>query len=649
MSKNPILLLGIILIITFIAFIPSLRNGFMYTWDDDKYVVNNPVIKELNGSNLGKMFTRPVNGTYVPLPLITFAVEQKLFGDKPFPRHVTNLLLHLLCTALVFQIFRMLKINPLYAAFGALLFGIHPMRVESVAWITERKDVLYGFFYLAAIFFYIRHISNPGKGSNNKVLTYLFFLLALFSKIEAVTLPLSLLLIDYFSNRPLKFKLILEKIPMFILSLLFGLAGIYIIYRVGLKTEGFLAGNISISFIDRIFYAFYSISIYLVKLLAPFSLSAWYPYPQFTGYYKILFYLINPLILTTLAFFIYRYRDQARAVVFGSLFFLVNVIFLLQIFAVGIAWSADRFTYIPYIGLFFIIAWLADTLVKQNKKRQSTVITFLSLFSLMCLFLTNERCKDWYNGETLWSNVIIRYPETAALPYVNRGVSYTMAAKWPEALNDFNKALGIDKDCKSVYNDRAIVYGNMGRHEEAIADFSEAIKTEPGNANRWFNRGVSYVNSGKPEEAIPDFLKAAEINPTYLSAYINLAMLYFQAMKYDTSFEFCMKGLKINSSAPELNKIAGDCMFEQGDESKAAEFYRSCLMGDDVNLDAILGMALIMYNRNEKAAAEGYLQRAKQVNPGLTLGMQGVDEMVDKGWTISSRKKLALSKLLMAN
>ena len=145
----------VILVITFISFFPSLKNGFMQTWDDEKYVINNPMVKELSAGNVMHMFTRQVNGTYVPLPLLTFAIEYELFGNNPLPFHITNLILHLLCTLLVFQVLRLLKIDLVYAAFGALIFGVHPMRVESVAWVTERKDVLYTCFFLAGLITFI--------------------------------------------------------------------------------------------------------------------------------------------------------------------------------------------------------------------------------------------------------------------------------------------------------------------------------------------------------------------------------------------------------------------------------------------------------------------------------------------------------------
>ena len=177
--KKPLNLTIIILGITFIVFFPSLKNDFMPTWDDEKYVTNNPVIRDLNFTNIRQIFTKPVNGTYVPLPLLTFAFEFNLFGNNPLPFHASNLILHLICTFLVFQLFRLLKLDLIYAAFGALLFGIHPMRVESVAWITERKDVLYGCFYLISIIGYIKYTREQKQTSKFFILSFISFILAL--------------------------------------------------------------------------------------------------------------------------------------------------------------------------------------------------------------------------------------------------------------------------------------------------------------------------------------------------------------------------------------------------------------------------------------------------------------------------------------
>ena len=165
-TEDPRFLGAIIIILTCIAFFPSLKNNFISTWDDNVYVTENPIIRHLDLQSVKQIFTRQVNGTYVPLPLLSYAIEYRFFGSNPLPFHITNLVFHLLSVLLVFQLFRLLKINILFAAAGALLFGIHPMRVESVAWIAERKDIFYSFFYLAALVTHVKFNLTGAQGKN---------------------------------------------------------------------------------------------------------------------------------------------------------------------------------------------------------------------------------------------------------------------------------------------------------------------------------------------------------------------------------------------------------------------------------------------------------------------------------------------------
>ena len=215
-----------ILIVTFICFIPALSADFV-NWDDDYNILKNENLKAFRWVDIQGIFTSHVIGNYNPLPIVMFAIEKAIFGLNPFVFHLNNVVLHLACTAAVFLIFRRLKLDFLPVVVGALLFGIHPMRVESVAWITERKDVLFGIFSLLAILQYLKY-----HYSRHKIKKYFYYALilsvfAMLSKIQAVAIPLSFLTIDYYMGRKLQLKLIIEKIPFFLLSLLIGLIGIY--------------------------------------------------------------------------------------------------------------------------------------------------------------------------------------------------------------------------------------------------------------------------------------------------------------------------------------------------------------------------------------------------------------------------------------
>jgi len=617
----------------------------MPTWDDEKYVMNNPVITDLNLTNVRLMFTRPVNGSYVPLPLLSFALEYNLFGEKPLPFHVSNLILHLICTFLVFQLFRLLKLDLIYAALGAFLFGIHPMRVESVAWITERKDVLYGCFYLFSIIAYIKYIQEESHGSRFFILSFISFILALFSKIEAVTLPLSLLLIDYYSKRPFNRKLITEKIPYFLLSLIIGVLGIIIIYRVGLKTEGFLKINETESLTGRLFYGLYALGGYIFKFITPIQQSALYIRPQATGVFKVLIYFLNPFILLLLAFLIYKTRHYTRAIVFGSLFFLVNIIFLLQIFAVGIAFFADRYTYIPYIGLFFITGWSAEQIIRKKPQVKNTTITVLTIFSLILMIVTYNRCKIWKNGVTLWSDVIGQYPDQNIIPYTNRGIAYTSIGEWENAITDFNKVISLDPKNAGVYTDRGFVYGIVGQPEDAIADFSRALEIDPKNAKAYQNRGVAYENIGQPDRAIADFLKTIEIEPKYIKAYVNLGLIYLQQKKFDKAIEISLQGLKIDPHTAELYDNIGNSCLEKGENDHAIDKFLNSLMINETDLDAILGLTVAYYNKKDMEAAKGFFAKALSIEQSLNLGMKGLENLEKSGMIISDKKKEILIKI----
>lgn len=527
-DKRTLFLILIILAVTIIAFIPSLLNDFMPTWDDGYYITDNLMIRQLNPMSIKAMFITPVNGTYIPFPLISFAIEYHIFGLNPLPYHITNLVLHLACTLLVFQFLRLLKIDRFYAAFGALLFGIHPMHVESVAWITERKDLLFSLFYLCSMILYMKYLRNK----DNRLLFFFFslllFMLSLFSKIQAVSLPLSLLLIDYYLERPLKMGLILEKIPYFILSLIFGVAGILI-----LRNQGSLAANEVLSLGDRIFYGLYTLTEYILKFLAPFHQSAFYPYPVANGQSLPLLYYLNPFFLLALAIVVHRTIRFTRTAIFGIFFFLFNVIFLLQILSAGHAYLADRFTYIPYIGLCFIMAWLIKTIAAKKPGLKPISFIVLSLIIILFGTLTFNRCKVWKNGETLWTDVIEKYPVQSARPYVNRGLAYWNLGQPDKEIADFSKAIGIDSNYTDAYYNRGNAYWSLQNWDNALADYSRTIEIDPKYTNAYYNRGNVYWNLKNWDKAIADYSIVTELDPKYMNAYYNRGFTYGKLEQWD--------------------------------------------------------------------------------------------------------------------
>ena len=468
------------------------------------------------------MFTTPINGTYVPLPLLSFAIEYNFFGSDPLPYHISNLVLHLVCTLLVFYFLRLLKLDSIYAAFGALLFGIHPMHVESVAWITERKDLLYTLFYLGSMIFYLLYIQKDNQKWRLLYLSIIFFILSLFSKIQAVALPIGLLLIDYYLERPLKYRLAFEKIPFFLLSLLFGIAGILI-----LKKQGVLQINETYTFFQRTFFGLYALSSYILKFFAPFNLSAFYPFPVSPDQPLPLLYYLNPLFLLLVGVLVYQSARYTRAVVFGSLFFLFNIIFLLQIVSAGIAFLADRFTYIPYIGLIFIVAWTIEKLVKKKKGIKYILFPVLSIFIILFISLTFNRCKIWENGLTLWTDVIEKYPMGNTIPYLNRGNVYMNSGQYEKAIADYSAVSEINPKNETGYLNTGFIYYQQKNFDKAIEVSLKGLKANPGNVMLYDNLAYYYFEKGDYENAVSNFRRCLEIDGNKFDAELGLAVSYY--------------------------------------------------------------------------------------------------------------------------
>src|SRR6186713_1421427 len=384
--------LPFILILTAIVYLPILNAGFV-NWDDPDYIYNNYVIKDL--SHVTDFFTVPIQGNYHPLTMISLALNYAVSGYDAWSYHLLNLLLHLVNCLLVYRFAMLLSHNNSLIAFvTSLLFGIHPMHVESVAWISERKDVLYTLFFLAGHITFTKYIDTGVK--REYWMTLLFLVLSLLSKPAAVIFPVSLFCIDILRNRTLSLKLITEKIPFFIPALLMGLLTINAQKQIGATGEEYfgLASNI--------LFGFYGIMMYFFKLVLPAGQSAFYPFPPLNEKLPVIYY-VAPLFTLLLALITYFAWKKHKAIVFGISFYIINLLLVLQVFSVGSAVIAERYTYVPYIGIFFIAGCLLDRFAKGNMIKAYAVLAPVTIIFSVLSFL---QVQTWNSGETLWDNVI---------------------------------------------------------------------------------------------------------------------------------------------------------------------------------------------------------------------------------------------------
>jgi protein O-mannosyl-transferase len=520
MFHNETILVLIFLTLIFIAYLPVLNADFISTWDDNSYIIDNTMIRSLSFSNVKDMFSSQVGGTYVPLPLLSYAIEYKIWGLNPVPFHVTNLILHLITAFLVFRILCSLQLNALYAAAAALIYGIHPMGVESVAWVTERKDLLYGLFYFGSLLLYIYYVNAKLNRKVLFTLSMLLFIFALFSKIQAVSLPLVLLLVDYYFKRTGLKNIIFEKVPYFLLSLIFGVAGIFV-----LKSVGALKINELFTLSERIFFGMYTFSAYLLKFFAPTTMSALYPYPVVSGNPLPLIYYLSPVFIILVGFLVYRTAGKTRAIVFGALFFLFSVFFMLQIFGAGQGFLADRYVKVPYLGLVFITGWSMENLRGKLKYGGALIWIVFLAYSIFLMVSTYQRCKVWKNGETLWTDVIEKYPGRDSRPYACRGLYYRAENKNDQALGDMNKSLAL-KDDPEIMLMRGNVYFERGKDDSAYADYIRVVKMKMDNALALGNLGAIYVRRGRPDSAVYYLTKSLQLDSSVAVVFANRAVAY---------------------------------------------------------------------------------------------------------------------------
>ncbi len=546
--KGEAILAGAVFIFALLLFLPVLGNGFV-NWDDPLYVYENLHIRHLD---IRWIFTAVVASNYHPLTLLSHTLDYALFGLNPMGHHLTSVILHGLNSALVFVLAKRLLHKAaghgktLGALTAALLFAFHPIHVESVAWVSERKDVLSAFFFFLSILAYLRYRE---KGNDKKfyALTLLSFILALLAKPMAVTLPVALLIMDYY---PLKRddngwgRLIIEKIPFFALSLASAIVTLWA-QRVGHGLRGLETHSLS----TRIYIALRAVTFYIQKIILPIKLSPYYPLPFNTGLVSSGFIIsLAVVILITLLCLLALKRQRWPMALWA--FYLVTLLPVSGLVTVGGQATADRYAYIPTIGFFILAGALISCLAGRGKgevagRKKSAAVAVTIVILVVFAVQTIRQEAIWADSISLMSRAIELYPRRAAIPYNNRGLAYDRRGNLQLALSDYNSAIAISPDFTDAYINRGIVYGESSLFTLAIEDFSRAIGIDKSNAKAYMNRGAARLGSGDYAGALIDLKRGTALDPGDARGLFNLGLAYLNAGERE-------KGLKNMRKAAEL-------------------------------------------------------------------------------------------------
>ena len=528
-----------VILLTFLTYLPALSNGFV-NWDDIVYVFNNDMISSFSLANLGKMFSSFFQGNYHPFSLLSLSFDYHIFQFKASGYHFHNLVIHLINTFLVYKLFiEFLDKDVKKAALVALLFALHPLHVESVAWVSERKDLLYTMYYLMAVIAYIRYLAD--KKMLYYYLVNLFFVFSLFSKGQAVTLPVALLVVDYFRSRKFNLVMLTEKIPMFALSVIFG------IVAIAAQKENSYFNPLNVPFWQSVFYAPYGLGMYIVKFVFPVFQTIFYEYPVTSGGGLPPYIYASPLVIIGMILLIVQGWEKSVTTTFGILFFLATILPVLQFLPVGKAVMAERYSYIPYIGLSVVAVHLFYmVLSKYGKGREMLINIAGSLVLLFFIFQTYSRTQVWKDSYTLWNDVIDKNP-ACVNAYMNLAFLYNMDKKYDSAVIACNRCLKTDTSNALIYKNRAIALNNTGNYNLAREDYSKAIMLDPKDKELLMYRGILYTDKLKNFDlAIQDFRNYLSSDPLSEKACFNLSVAFFYKTMYDSSRYYCRKVIKIN-------------------------------------------------------------------------------------------------------
>jgi protein O-mannosyl-transferase len=494
---NLVSLVVIAIAATFFSYTP-IKNNKLTNWDDDKYIINNPDIRKMDSEHLKLLLTKNYEGNYHPVTMLSLALNYSNGQLNPQTYLYTNLFFHLINVLLVFIFTWKLTGQPAISFISCLLFGIHPLHVESVAWAAERKDVLYCFFFLLSLIAYLQYLKKSSWAYF--IISLAFFALSLLSKAMAVPMAVVIIFIDVFYSRKFSMRIIWEKIPFFAMAIISGLIAIQ-----AQQVDDLISENSQWTLLERVVLASHNFINYLIQSIVPHDLSVFYPYPGELKFYHWLSFGLIILLLAGLLYFIvkkYPFTPSQKLYLFGFLFFVVNIFFVLQLLPVGNAIMADRYTYVSYIGLFMIIGSFFERLVFKVKNYRPIIYVAFGVYFLFLAVFTYKRTSIWRDSDTLWTETIKDHP--SAVAYVNLGLAKEKV-NIEEAYRGFKKASEMDANYALAWHNMGAIQLSKKQYDTAIQYLNRAISLNPNYTNSYGARGEARFNLGDYRGAVEDY------------------------------------------------------------------------------------------------------------------------------------------------
>src|ERR1051326_8287832 len=560
-NLRTILICALLAAATLAVFWPVTRCEFI-NFDDPLYVTQKPHVKQgLTWETVAWSLRGSHAANWHPLTWLSHALDVQMFGLNPGLHHLTNLLFHSANTVLLFLLLERMTRRTWPSAMAAALFALHPVHVESVAWVSERKDMLSAFFFLLTLLAYARYAEEIGDrrqeigaGARKWVrpaifylLSSIFFLLGLMSKPMLVTVPFVLLLLDYWPLRRLQLKinnleprtllwLVWEKIPFFAASFAVGLVTIH-----AQRASGAFQGVTRLPVTNRVANAVISYAQYLFQMVWPANMAVYYPYPKsFSGWVVA----GSAALLLGVSWLALRHPRSRPYLAVGWVWYLVTLLPVSGMLQVGQQARADRFTYLPFIGVFVLVAWGAYDLTRRWGDQKAALSVAGTAATALCIGLTYRQVGFWKDSETLFGHALAVTAEND-VAHNNLGTALLDLNRPAEAIPHFEEAVRLRPGDPSARRNLGTALGMKGRMEEAIAHLREAVRLLPGDLKAENNLGVALARSGRFEEAMPHFREVIRLDPGSPTGHLFLAGALRGLGRFDEAIREFQEALKL--------------------------------------------------------------------------------------------------------
>ncbi|MEZ4913380.1 MAG: tetratricopeptide repeat protein [Chitinophagales bacterium] len=553
-----------LVLLTLALYFPVIHFDFT-NWDDPTYVLLNPAIRQLDWQHLQEMFRIYVSSNYHPLTLVSLSLDYASGNGSASVFHISNLLLHLCNVLGIYFLCYYLSKSAWGAFFAAIVMAIHPLHIESVAWISARKDVLYVFFYLPAIFFYVKYLQN-NYAFRYLTISWLFFVAAILCKPAAVVFPLLTYILAWYYHK-LSRKQLLQSIVFWLPAL----AIAFVTWQAqSVKAIGTLQ---EIGLVERVFFASYAWCWYLLKFFFPWHLSALYPFPDPSESLPFV-YKIAPLgVLASLVVAYFLLRHKRKMLLFVAIYAL-HLLLILQFISIGNAITADRYTYFAYPFLAMVFWLLGKYYLDTPQKSALPRTAWIGGVFLLWFFVAAKMyLPAWKNSETLWNNVVTLFPDNFLVHY-NRALHYSEAGNGAKALEDYNICEKINAQYGDLYVNRAKNYYFLLQNPSAAAaDYVKAMQLMPQNAEAFYQYAnlLQFAEKNYPK-AIEIYSEALRIEPNYFDAWMNGGVAFINGTKdYATALQWFEKARAIQPANGALYYNLFTCYYALNNKSKAKE------------------------------------------------------------------------------